>query len=59
VVKYPINFVRVEPRIVPRLSLSGAATERVDSRVLQVVFALPATATGLYVGQQVDVFLDR
>ena len=59
VVRHPLVFVRVEPRIVPRLSLSGAATERVDSRVLQVVFALPAAASGLYVGQQVDVFLER
>lgn len=57
--KFPLKFVRVEPYLVPKLSLRGSTTERVDSRVLQVVFALPESASGLFVGQQLDVFLQR
>lgn len=51
------QFVRAEPVISPKRSLTNAADERVDTRVLQVIYALPAGATGFFVGQQVDAFL--
>ncbi len=55
---FPLRFVRVEPFVVPKKALTGDNTERVDTRVLQVIYALPEGAGPLYVGQQVDVFLD-
>jgi multidrug resistance efflux pump len=55
---FPLSFVRVEPYVVPKKSLTGDNTERVDTRVLQVIYAIDATDTRLYVGQQVDVFID-
>ncbi len=51
------SFVRVEPLVIPKQSLTNAADERVDTRVLQVIYTLPANAKGFFVGQQVDVFL--
>ncbi|VTR98818.1 HlyD family secretion protein [Tuwongella immobilis] len=57
-VKLPMQFVRVEPYVVPKKSLSGASSERVDTRVLQVIFALDTGTPDVYVGQQVDIFLD-
>ena len=57
VARFALSFVRVEPYLVPKSSLKGSATERVDSRVLQVIYALPEGASGLFVGQQLDVFL--
>ena len=51
------TFVRAEPLIVPKRSLTNSATERVDVRVLQLIFALPAEASGFFVGQQVDGFV--
>lgn len=51
------QFVRIEPLVVPKKSLTNGASERVDTRVLQVVYALPSTALGFYIGQQVDGFL--
>ncbi len=55
-------FLRLEPYVKPKRSLTGATTERVDTRVLQVLFAVEAPPEGLplplYVGQQVDVFLE-
>ena len=36
--KYPLEFVRVEPFVVPKKSLTGDTTERVDTRVLQVIY---------------------
>jgi multidrug resistance efflux pump len=55
---YPLRFVRVEPYVIPKKSLTGDNTERVDTRVLQVIYALKAGERPVYVGQQLDVFLD-
>jgi hypothetical protein len=53
-----LAFVRVEPYVVPKRALSGATGERVDTRVLRVVYALPAGTEQAYAGQQVDVFIE-
>jgi multidrug efflux pump subunit AcrA (membrane-fusion protein) len=55
---FALTFVRVDPYVIPKRSLTGANTERVDTRVLQVIYALDAKGKPLYVGQQVDVFLN-
>lgn len=55
---YPLRFVRVEPYVIPKKSLTGDVTERVDTRVLQVIYALDQKGDKVYVGQQVDVFFD-
>ena len=45
---FPLKFVRVEPYVVPKKSLTGDNTERVDTRVLQVIYAIDAgTAAAL------------
>ncbi|HEX4149542.1 MAG TPA: HlyD family efflux transporter periplasmic adaptor subunit, partial [Pirellulales bacterium] len=55
---YPLTFVRIEPYVVPKKSLTGDNTERVDTRVLQVVYSIDTHGTQLFVGQQLDVFID-
>jgi multidrug efflux pump subunit AcrA (membrane-fusion protein) len=52
-----VTFVRAEPLVVPKRSLTNASTERVDVRVLQVIYALPGNGAGYFVGQQVDGFV--
>jgi len=54
----PLRFVRFEPYVIPKESLSGSGTERVDTRVLQVIYRLEPDALPVYVGQQVDVFIE-
>ena len=54
----PLRFVRFEPFVVPKRSLSGDSTERVDTRVLQVIYRVERSDLPLFVGQQVDVFID-
>lgn len=54
----PLSFVRVEPFVEPKRSLTNAGTERVDTRVLQVIYAIQPGTPAVYVGQQIDVFLD-
>lgn len=53
-----LRFVRVEPYVIPKRSLTGDNTERVDTRVLQVIYAVEGGEVNLHVGQQVDVFID-
>jgi multidrug resistance efflux pump len=55
---YPLKFVRIEPYVIPKKSLTGDNTERVDTRVLQVIYALDVSDKPIYVGQQLDVFID-
>ena len=53
-----LAFVRIEPYIVPKKSLTGESSERVDTRVLQIIFRFAAPKLPVYVGQQMDVFLE-
>jgi HlyD family secretion protein len=57
-VRVPVTFVRIEPQIVPKKSLTNSASERVDVRVMQIIFALPADDTNFRVGQQIDAVVD-
>jgi multidrug resistance efflux pump len=54
----PLRFVAVEPLMIPKRSLSGNSREQVDTRVLQVIYALDPTALPVQVGQLVDVFVE-
>jgi len=56
---FPLEFVRIEPYVIPKVSLTGASTERVETRVLQVIYSLQRPENPpLYVGQQVDLFIE-
>ena len=53
-----LSFVRIEPYVVPKVSLTGASTERVDTRVLQVIYSFERPLNRpIYVGQQVDLYV--
>lgn len=54
----PLEFVRVQPLVTPKIQLSNARTERVDLRVLPVIFSFtPQSDEMVYPGQLVDVYL--
>lgn len=54
----PLRFVRIDPYILPKQSLTGESTERVDTRVLQVIYQFDNPKFPVYVGQQMDVFIE-
>lgn len=54
----PLRFVRFEPMVVPKQSLTGASVERVDTRVLQAVYRVEDRRVPIFVGQQMDVFIE-
>lgn len=53
-----LKFERVDPYVLPKTSLTGGSAERVDTRALQVIYSFDHTALPVYVGQQVDVFIE-
>jgi HlyD family secretion protein len=57
--KIPLTFVRIEPYVVPKKSLTGDNSERVDTRVLQIIYRFDRPPFPVYAGQQVDVFIQR
>ena len=57
-IKVDLTFLRVEPYVIPKKSLTGDSTERVDTRVLQVLYSFDRGDKPMYVGQQMDVFID-
>ncbi len=56
--KTELTLAWVEPYVVPKKSLTGDSTERVDTRVLQALYSFDHAALPAYVGQQMDVFIE-
>lgn len=54
----PLEYVRVQPYVSPKIQLSNQRAERVDVRVLPVIFKFEQTKKlNLYPGQLVDVYI--
>ncbi|HVV48235.1 MAG TPA: biotin/lipoyl-binding protein [Polyangia bacterium] len=59
-VSVPLEFVRVQPYVSPKIQLSNERTERVDLRVLPVIFRFaPPKGVDIYPGQLVDVYVGQ
>ncbi|WP_250441694.1 biotin/lipoyl-binding protein [Caballeronia sp. AZ1_KS37] len=57
-IEAPLEFMRVQPYVSPKIQLSDQRTERVDVRVLPVVFRIAQPdGVRLYPGQMVDVYI--
>lgn len=57
--KTELEFVRIEPYVIPKRSLTGESSERVDTRVLQVLYRFDPKQLPVYVGQQMDIFIEE
>lgn len=55
--KAALHYVRTDPDIVPQALLTGDATQRTDTRVLQVIYYVDPASLHAYVGQLMDVFI--
>ena len=56
--KTAVKFEHTEPDVVPKVSLTSDSTQRVDTRVLQVIYSFDRGSLPVYVGQQMDVFIE-
>jgi HlyD family secretion protein len=57
--KIPLEFVRVQPYVSPKIELSNQRQEQVDLRVLPVIFRFEKKDAPVYPGQLVDVFIGQ
>ncbi|MBI1250743.1 MAG: biotin/lipoyl-binding protein [Alphaproteobacteria bacterium] len=55
--RIPLTFVRMEPQAVEKRALAGGS-ERVDTRVIEAIYAFDPAASPAYVGQRMDVFIE-
>lgn len=53
----PMEFIMIEPYVVPKQAFTGDSKERVDTRVLQVIYKILREDLPLYPGQIMDVYI--
>jgi HlyD family secretion protein len=59
-VKVPLEFVRIQPYVTPKIELSNERQEQVDLRVLPVIFRFRTDPKiKLYPGEEVDVYISE
>ena len=56
--KVELELAYLEPFVIPKKSLTGDSTERVDTRVLQALYSFDRKQLPIYIGQQMDVFIE-
>jgi HlyD family secretion protein len=56
--KATLQYVRTDPDVIPKVLLTGDATQRTDTRVLQLVYSFDPGSLPVYVGQLTDVFIE-
>jgi len=56
--EFPLQFLRVEPLLVSKQNLTNQINEKVDTQVLQVIYSIQQKDASLFVGQQMDVFIE-
>jgi multidrug resistance efflux pump len=56
---FPLHFVRIEPYFVSKQNLTNDINEKIDTRVLQVLYSFQPADHAIFVGQQMDVFIER
>lgn len=57
-IHFPMHFVRIEPYIIPKTSITGETVERIDTRVLQVLYQFEKRDLPIYAGQLLDVYIE-
>ena len=58
-IKVPLEFVRIQPYVSPKIELSNEKQEQVDLRVLPVIFRFEKKDAPVYPGQMVDVYIGQ
>ncbi len=56
-ISVPLKFLYIEPYIIPKTALTGDNQERVDTRVLQVLYEFNRENLPIYPGQLMDIYI--
>jgi multidrug efflux pump subunit AcrA (membrane-fusion protein) len=54
--KLKLRFVRVEPIVIPKTSFTGKVAEKLDTRIINIIYEVIASDSPIFIGQQVDVY---
>lgn len=57
-IAFPITYDRIEPYMIPKSSFTGQTVERVDTRVLQVLYQFERGDLPIFPGQVLDIFIE-
>lgn len=57
-ISYSLEFVRVEPFLVDKQNLTNEITEKIDTRVFQIIYRIKPDGHFVLPGQQMDVFIE-
>jgi HlyD family secretion protein len=57
-ISFKLDFVRVEPFVIPKRSLTGDNAEQTDTRVLQAIYKFSKQSLPVYVGQMMDIYIE-
>ncbi len=57
-ISFDLRFAYVDPYVVPKTQLTGESTEQTDTRVLQVIYSVKKGSLPIYVGQQIDTYIE-
>lgn len=57
-ISFPLTFCRVEPYMIVKPFFTGAVIERIDTRVLQIIYQFDKGNLPVYPGQLLDVFIE-
>jgi multidrug efflux pump subunit AcrA (membrane-fusion protein) len=57
-VEFPIRYVRTVPVVIPKKTLTGDNAERIDTRVLQLIYTFNEPNPGVLPGQVLDVYVE-
>lgn len=56
--EFPLEFVKMAPLLVNKMNASNSISEKMDTRVLQVIYRFKQHDPRLFVGQQMDAFIE-
>jgi len=57
-IHFTMQFYRIEPYIIPKATFTGETIERLDTRVLQVLYRFDRKDLPIYPGQLLDVYFE-
>lgn len=55
---FPLKFVRLVPLVAPKKTLTGENAERIDTRVMQAIYAFEEANPPVLPGQLLDVYIE-
>ena len=56
--EFPLQFIHIEPFMVPKKYLTNSVNEKVDTQVFEVLYHIENNSSQLYIGEQMDVYID-